>query len=156
MVPSQALPIAQTGVAINDAKTSLLSETWRRYFLALNDTLASGVYTPSLTLMANVAAATASPLQWLRVGTSVTVSGQIEVDPTAGATLTTLGISLPVPSALAATYQCGGTAAAPAVAGYAAAILGDAANQRATFQFTTGADVSNQPWSLTFTYQVVA
>src|SRR5439155_66361 len=44
--------------------------------------LASGTYTPTLTNSVNVAASTAYTCQYLRVGSVVTVSGQMDIDPT--------------------------------------------------------------------------
>lgn len=59
-----------------------------------------GTYTPTITGVTNVTA-TANPLgQWMRVGNVVTVSGQVDVDPTAGGALTQFGISLPIASDL--------------------------------------------------------
>lgn len=117
--------------------------------------VASSVYTPTLTGVANVAASTAYACQYIRIGDTVTVSGKVDIDPTSGTTLTQLGVSLPVASNLAAEEQCAGTAAAHAVAGYSAAILGDATNNRAEVRFTTAADVANRSWFFTFTYRVI-
>lgn len=117
--------------------------------------LAGSTYTPTLTNVANITASTAYQCQYLRVGTTVTVGGKVDIDPTAGATLTQLGISLPIASNFGANEDCGGAAAAPVVAGYSAAILGDAANNRAELQFTTGADVANRSWWFTFTYEII-
>jgi len=116
--------------------------------------IVSSTYTPTLTGVANVAASTAFLCQYLRVGTFVTVTGKLDVDPTAGATLTQLGISLPIASTFAAAENCGGTAVAP-VASYAGAILADVANARAELQYTTAADVANRSFGFTFGYQII-
>lgn len=113
----------------------------------------SGTYTPTLTAVTNVSASTAYVCQWLQVGTTVTVSGRVDVDPTA-AGLTQLGLSLPVASTLAAAEQCAGVAAAPGIAGQSAALLGDVTNARAQLEWIA-VDVTNQPWYFTFTYQLV-
>lgn len=117
-------------------------------------TLASGTYTPTLTGVANVAASTAYQCQYMRVGSVVTVSGKVDVDPTAPAAATQLGISLPVASNLGAAEDCAGTAFAPAIAGQGAAILGDAANNRAEMNWVS-ADITNQPMYFTFTYEII-
>lgn len=152
-----ALPLyralLQQGGAFVDKTTGALSELGRRMWLSV-PTLESGTYTPTLTGVANVAASTAYACQYCQVGDTVTVSGQVAIDPTAGATLTQLGISLPIPSALTAAQQCGGTAAQPDLAGAVAAIRGDATNDRAELAYTTGADVANRIWSLSFAYRV--
>lgn len=111
-------------------------------------------YTPTLTNTANLAASTASVCMYYRIGNMVTVSGRVTIDPTTTATLTTLGISLPVASAFTTAIQAGGTAAAPTVADGAAAILSDATNDRATLQYVC-TDVTNHDMYFTFTYQVL-
>lgn len=116
--------------------------------------LASGTYTPTLTNVANLDASTARLATYMRVGATVTVSGQVDVDPTTTATLTKLGISLPVASALTTAFQLGGTAAAIGIAGQSAGIQADATNDRAEMQWKTS-DITNQTMTYTFTYQVI-
>lgn len=110
-------------------------------------------YTPTLTSVTNVAASTAFPCQYLRVGNVVTVSGKVDVDPTAIGQVQ-LGISLPVPTSLSNDYECGGTAFTPAVAGQGAAIYADSANDRAQMEWVT-VDTSNRSMFFSFTYQVI-
>lgn len=114
----------------------------------------SGTYTPTLTNGANVAASTAFVCQYLRVGAVVTVSGRVDIDPTASSQ-TVLGISLPIASAFSGLTQLGGTAACPDVAGYSASISADATNDRAQLVYICGADVANRVWSFTFTYLIL-
>lgn len=116
-------------------------------------TLSAGAYTPTLFNVANLGASTAYSCQYVRVGGVVTVSGRVDVDPIAGATLTTLGISLPIASALANTNECAGSGVSPGIAGQCAAVLGDVANGRASLQWTS-ADVTNQALYFSFTYRV--
>lgn len=116
--------------------------------------VASGTYTPTLTNVANVAASTAYKCQYTRTASVVTVSGKVDVDPTLAATSTQLGISLPVASNLAAAEDCAGTAACPTIAAQSAAILGDAANNRAQMEWISG-DITNQPMYFQFTYEVL-
>lgn len=118
-----------------------------------NQYIASGTYTPTLTGVANVAASTAYASQWMRVGNVVTVSGKVDVDPTA-AVATQLGISLPIASNFANNQECAGTAASPAVAGQVAAILGDTTNDRCQMEWIA-VDLSNRAMFFTFTYVVL-
>jgi hypothetical protein len=121
----------------------------------VNDTgLAAGTYTPTLSNTTNVAASTARPCSYMRVGNTVTVSGQFDIDPTTTLTATLLGVSLPIASALTTAFQLGGTANATAVAGMSAGIEADAVNDRASVKFIA-TDVSNQTMAFTFTYQVL-
>ena len=111
-------------------------------------------YTPTLTNVANLDASTAYHSQYLRVGNVVTVSGRVDADPTAPATLTQLGISLPIASNFAATQDCAGVAFASGIAGQGAAIRGDATNDRAEMVWISG-DVTNQPMYFTFSYEII-
>jgi len=117
--------------------------------------VASGVYTPTLTNGVNVAASTAYECHWTRVGKVVTVSGQVGIDPTAGATLTELGVSLPIASAFSAGRQLGGVAASEGAASLSARVTADIANDRASIAYTNTADVAARDWSFTFQYLVV-
>lgn len=116
-------------------------------------TLAHGTYTPTLTTVANLDAATAYQCQYLRLGATVTVSGRVDVDPTAGGAAQ-LGISLPVASTLGAAEDCAGVAFASGIAGQGAAIRGDVANARAEMAWIAS-DTTDQPMYFTFTYQVI-
>lgn len=99
----------------------------------------SGTYTPTLTHVSNVSASAALPNAaiWTRNGDVVTVDGKIDVDPIA-ATATEVGISLPVPSQLAAFIGLTGTAVIQGGSGF---FLGrideDSTNDRAVLYFTS-------------------
>jgi len=112
----------------------------------------SSTYTPTLTNVANVAASTAYSCQYSRVGTVVTVSGEVDIDPTTTLTLTQLGISLPIASNLTATNELGGTSADDL--GTAARVAGDLTNNRAEVRMTP-VDVTNRRFSFTFTYRIL-
>ncbi len=113
----------------------------------------SGVYTPTLTNGTNMAASTAFECQYMSVGSVITVSGKVIVDPTSVGN-TILGLSLPIASNLGAEEDCAGTAFGPGIAGLGAAILGDAANNRAQMQWTA-ADFTSQSMFFSFTYQQI-
>lgn len=119
---------------------------------ALN--LASGTYTPTLTNVANLDGSTAFQCQYTRVGSVVTVSGKVSIDPTLAATSTQLGISLPIASNFGAEEDCAGTAVAPGIAGQCSAIKADTTNDRAQLQFVSG-DLTNQPMFMTFSYRII-
>lgn len=109
-----------------------------------------GTYTPTITIVANVDAVTVYACQYARVGSTVTVSGRLDIDPTAAA-LTQVGVSLPIPSAITLTQQCAGVASSRTES---AAILGDATNDRAQIEFVSTGTI-NAGWFFTFTYQVI-
>lgn len=112
----------------------------------------SGTYTPTLTNTTNVSASTPRLATYNRVGNSVTVAGQLDIDPTApGATL--LGISLPIVSDFTTVYQLGGIAV-PTSVGENAGIEADATNNRASLKYTA-IDITNHTLVYTFTYQII-
>lgn len=116
-------------------------------------TIVAGTYTPTLTNTTNVAASTAYLCQYLRVGATVTVSGKVDVDPTAAGQVQ-LGISLPVASNFGAVTDCGGAAAAIAVAGQSAGVYADATNDRMTMEWIA-VDTANRAMFFTATYRVI-
>jgi len=121
--------------------------------LSFGSIIDSGTYTPSLTNGTNVAASTAYPNQWIRVGNVVTVSGKVAIDATA-ATTTELGMSLPIASNFGNDYECAGVGV-DAVAGEEPMVIkADAANNRASFN-QVKADTSNHDHYFTFTYSVI-
>lgn len=118
-----------------------------------NQYVASGTYTPTYTAVANCTVTSGGACQWLRVGNVVTVSGQLEVNPTTAATTTTWGISLPIASALNDFVHCSGVC----VSVYdSATIEADLTNDRANVStaLTNSGDV-NRVWTFTFTYVVL-
>lgn len=112
----------------------------------------SGTYTPTLTNQTNVAASTAYACQYMRVGNTVTVSGQVDIDPTAaGATL--LLMTVPINSAFNAVEQAGGAAICGTVAGLAVAVAAISANTVGFFWVAV--DTANRNFQFTFTYRVI-
>jgi hypothetical protein len=116
--------------------------------------VAAGTYTPTLTNSANITSSTALACQYMRVGSVVTVSGGVTVTPTLLATLTTLGLSLPVASTFAATQNLGGAANSAALASASAAMFADTANARATMQMVSVGNGA-ETFYFSFTYQVI-
>jgi hypothetical protein len=121
-----------------------------------NQYVCSGTYTPTLTNGANVDASTAYVGQWIRVGNVVTVSGRVDVDPTTAGVLTTLGMSFPIASAITLVTQAAGSAANDGSFNSVrtAAMFGDAANDRVTFQLFTDTPV-NEAYFYHYTYVIV-
>lgn len=113
----------------------------------------SGTYTPTLTNTTNIAASTTYVAQYLRVGSVVTVSGRVDVDPTALGSVV-LEMTLPIASNFAAIQQCAGVAADPSVSGQSAAIYAEVTNDKAVMAWIT-TDITNQAMYYTYTYQVI-
>jgi hypothetical protein len=119
--------------------------------------IASGTYSATITGVTNVASInTPETLQYMRVGSAVTVSGRINnLDVTAASTNTAVGISLPVASNLGSAGDLGGVACADADALSAYAILADITNNRANLQGLSGLSAGSLDYGIHFTYQVI-
>jgi hypothetical protein len=134
-----------SGIGFSIARTTVTAPA------AADGNVFSGTYTPTSFNTTNIAASTPQSAQYLRVGNTVTVSGQIDIDPTlVGFAL--LGLSLPIASAITSPVQLSGVFNCPDAAG--GGIYGDATNDRATFQMTA-TSASNLTYYYTFTYRVL-
>lgn len=122
----------------------------------VNDTgLAAGTYAPTRSSETNLDAnVTLSTAVYMRVGSTVTVSGRFTANPTLTATATNFEMDLPVASNLGAVEDLSGVAFCGAVAGQGAEIIGVVANDTAQVQWVAG-DVTEQTWSYTFQYRVI-
>jgi len=116
-------------------------------------TVISGTYTPTATNTTNIAASTPALAQYIRVGSVVTVSGEVSIDPTATGDIL-LGLTLPIASNIGATSDLSGTAATSNGAGYGA-VFGDAANDRASIAGSAPVDATARVWRYTFTYRII-
>lgn len=118
-------------------------------------TLASGVYAPDITLEINLdATTTITEAQYMRVGSTVTVSGRFNANPTLTATMTSFEIDLPVVSNIGAVEDVAGVAFSSAIAGMGAGIFGVVANDTAKISWVAS-DINAQNWSYQFTYQII-
>lgn len=76
--------------------------------MSFNNSVFSGIYTPTLTAAANVAASTPSAIQWIRVGNIVTMGGQLNIQPSSAANCV-IDMSIPVSSNFTAVNDAGGS-----------------------------------------------
>lgn len=120
---------------------------------ALENTVYSGTYTPTFTNTTNVAASTPRLCTYYRVGNSVTIAGQFEIDPTLTAVSTVMGISLPVASNFTTLLQAGGTASAIAIASESGGIISNATSDYIELIFIP-VDLSNHVMTFTATYTI--
>lgn len=117
------------------------------------DNLLTGTYTPGLTNVTNVASSTANVTSYYRVGNMVTVFGAVTIDPTAtGAT--ELGMALPIASAFANAFECGGSFGNQATAANIGVINADPTNDRARFLINTP-DLASRSYVFNFSYRVI-
>jgi hypothetical protein len=145
--------VGATTFAMTDLNQTLIIQAQAGGWMPINLNY-SGTYTPTLTNSANLTASTARLCTFSRIGNSVTVAGQVDIDPTTTLTLTTLGISLPVASNFTTAFQAGGVGSAISVADGSAGIQSDATNDRITFQYVC-TDTTNHTMTFTFTYQIL-
>lgn len=110
-------------------------------------------YTPTLTNTTNIAASTAYTTYYQRIGDIVHVWGTVDIDATTAATLSEMGMSLPVASGVGQIYELAGTASFED--NTSVQIKGDTVNGRAMFRFTPQTDTNNK-YSFHFTYKYIA
>lgn len=118
---------------------------------ALN--IVTGVYTPTLTIVTNLDSVTAAQCQYMRVGTTVVVSGRFTADATA-AGLTEFGLSLPIASNIGAREDLGGVGSSNVVAGQVVEFSGDLTNDRAAVRWTA-VDTASRVHNFIFMYRVI-
>ncbi len=135
------------------AKVATLEAALAALTTAVDDlNLETGVYTPGLTGVANVASYIAQQCIYARLGDTVIVSGTLSLQPTSSATSTILGISLPIASNLASAADVSGSGASGG-AQQSGAIEGDAANDRAQIRFLS-IDATQRGMYFTFSYRI--
>lgn len=122
------------------------------YQTGLTGTSTSGVWTPTLTNVTNIAASTAYEGQWSRTDSTVICSGEVDIDVTIGVA-SEVGLSIPIASNFTATGNLAGTATSDAAAGLANRIRGDTTNDRAAIVFTA-VSLTNDRYSFQFTYRI--
>jgi hypothetical protein len=113
----------------------------------------SGVYLPTLYDDQNISGHTAHQCQWLRVGDTVNVSGQLDLTIDQANQGTMLGISLPIASNFSAFSDCAGVAQS-LVDVITAAIYASTTNDYANMPFLP-ADNGDKTFYFTFTYRVI-
>jgi hypothetical protein len=118
----------------------------------------SGTYTPTLTNTTNISASTAAACQYMRVGNTVTVSGQVSgiTMTAAGSANTVLRMTLPVASNLSAVRHVGGAGVfySSQARGTAISIYADASDV-AEFNWAAPTTTAGQTFTFSFTYQVL-
>lgn len=122
------------------------------------ETLVAGRWTPTLTNGANVTASTAYSCHYTRIGNIVHFSGRVAIDPTAGATFTTLEMSLPIASNFSSLTDAAGVFNAIGVTGVATtvdtgAIEGSVANDTLVLGYISG-DTGNRAYYFSGSYEV--
>jgi hypothetical protein len=127
--------------------------------VSLSPPVESGVYVPTVAPGLNVNDADAYECQYLRVGNTVTVSGNVDITPLNANAATSLRLSLPVSSNFGALEDCAGTANGTAYAVVQAIVSGliqaDTTNNEASLFFYTPGTAVDMNMRFHFTYQVI-
>jgi len=122
-------------------------------------TVSSGIYTPTLTAVANISSTQANQCQWMRIGNVVNVSGIVTINVicSTGNTLTLLYISLPFASVFYAPNNVGGTAFAQigSFPGQGAIITANTTNNKAQLEFIAG-ERGTVDLSIVYTYLIAS
>jgi lysophospholipase L1-like esterase len=109
--------------------------------------LTGGSYAPTTTLVTNVDGATVQSGQYIRIGSIITGSLSIDIDPTAAGGVE-VGLSLPSPSTFSTSHICSGTVNADGIAGQ---VTSDATNSRIRIVFTAP-DGTSRNFRINFQY----
>lgn len=120
--------------------------------------LANTTYTPTLTNVTNVASSTAYALQYDRNGSTVTVSGKIDITATTELLQSEIGVSLPIASNFSTDGQGnggGGILNGSSATAYPLVIMSDATNDRISIRFVAPIDSAPVTLSFSFTYRII-
>jgi hypothetical protein len=115
--------------------------------------VSSGTYTPSLTNTTNIASSTAHEFQYMRVGATVTVSGQVTVNASVANSATVLELTIPISSALANDHELAGTGCGITTNNRVMAVQAQTTNDRAYISWQPAA-TGDIIYSIHFTYQI--
>ena len=113
----------------------------------------SGTYTPTITLVTNVASSTARVCQYMRVGSVVTVSGYVTVTATTPAAGSRIYMSLPISSSFTSTAQAGGAGGVPGGANIGTVIFANSTSTTVSMDFLPVSG-STDYW-FSYTYQIL-
>lgn len=116
-------------------------------------TITGGVYTPTLTNVANIQAATAFQCMYTRVDGMVTVHGRINIDPSTNSMATRIELSLPIASNLAAVGDLAGNVSCPDTQ-QAGGVYANVATDRAVIDFMAGSNQARDHY-FNFMYRVL-
>ena len=119
-----------------------------------NGGVLTGLYVPTLTLVANLTGAGVDDLYYFRFGDLVGVFGIIQVTPTVVSTVTQLGISIPIPSYFFFDYHLSGVANCPTQSPENAGIYADTVNFRAQMEWISGFSGVSADFMVIFMYKV--
>ena len=117
-------------------------------------TLAAGVWTPTTNNIANLDSSSAAEGQYIRVGTTVTGSIQLTVNPALTATSTQLELDLPVASNFGATSDAAGSCGGSDIASEVAEVRADATSNELEILWVT-TSLAEHEIACSFSYQVI-
>jgi hypothetical protein len=144
--------VTTVGTSSSGATTNIQAPALQVNGTAVSTVWSDGVWTPTLTNVTNVGSSTTYECQWMRIGSTVTVSGMLDIDATSVGT-TQVGISLPIASNFAAVEKAAGTAKSNSTTEGSAHVYADTTNDRLALVFTC-VDTATQLWRFTATYRI--
>lgn len=115
--------------------------------------ITSSTYTPTITNISNIQAVTAAVCMFTQIGTMVTVSGRINIDPTTNGSATAIEMTLPVTSNLGAIGDLVGVSSCGQTT-QSGALSANTTTDRALMEFQAGSNAARDH-VFTFTYRVI-
>lgn len=126
-----------------------------RFILVESTQPPSGVWTPTATDVANIAAKTLYKCHYSYNGKTVKFSGKISIDPSAANTLTQLRITKPIASNFAAEEDAAGVGFSDDVFGLGFRIYADATNDELMISYISDGTAANSDFSFSGSYEVI-
>ena len=145
ITPSLSLAIKSSGAVVTSSTLGLNG---------VEDSVKSGKYTPTLTNSTNVASSAVNDnvFKYIRVGSTVHVSGWVTITATASNTLTELELSLPIASNITSNEDVSGVA--NTLSGGYGQVRENATNNTAKM-YVQPTSTSNLVWYLEFSYVII-
>ena len=151
IVPDEAYGVAWNGSLEVPTKNAI----YDKIETLPSATTTSGVYTPTRSAEANLDSnVTPSEAQYMRVGSTVTVSGNVTINPTLTTTATSWELTIPVASNIGAVEDLAGTFTCGQIAAMSGAVSGSVANNTAVFNLIA-TDVNSNVVYYQYSYQVI-
>lgn len=113
----------------------------------------SGIYTPTITAVANNTISSSDSTQWMRIGNIIQCVGRADINITALATTTTFDVQLPVASNFATTSDAHGVMGTATIT-QVGVVFASAATDSARIQFISATTGASSVW-YSFQYTVI-
>jgi len=138
----------------NSATAVPSQQSVKAYVDAATPTYTSGTYSPTVSAVTNLDAAS-SPYAWtyIRLGNVVHVAGSLLLDPTSATTASVATVTLPVASNFSSQYQANGTVSSANVSTLGSGrVSANTTDDALSISFLSGSATSSGAYSVVATY----